>query len=453
MKGEPGRGRTGVALAAGAAAVVLVLAGWIWVSQATTDNRIVQGVHIGPWNVGGLLPRDATARIEAGARQMRLEPVYIEYHDRTWVYTPHQVGIRVDSGAAVKLALSVARQGSWWRRARERREIARNTLVLPVPGKIDNERFAAYTAALGQEVDRPAVNAWVNRDAAGNVSIIPHQVGRQVRGAELADLIKQAAWRASDRRFALPVDEADPGVTTGELARGDFRALLARYSTKFDPANTDRVHNVRMAAEGFAGVLLRPGDVISFNAVVGPRIAEKGYRMAATIVGDELVPDFGGGVCQVSSTLYNVVLLGDLKVLRHASHSRPVPYAPLGRDATVVDNQIDFRFMNDTVHPLFLTAVVSGNTLTISLLGPLRPGRSVRLTTRTLEEIPFNELEEVDPGLKPGQKVLVRQGAVGYRVELWREVLEGSDVVKNELVEIIKYRPLAGLTKVGPGRQ
>lgn len=452
MRGEPGRGTAAVALAAGAAIIVLALVGWIWISRVTHDARIVRGVYIGPWNVGGLVPSDAIARIEAGAQRMRMEPVYIRYQDRTWVYSPDQVGIRVNSGAAVKLALSVARKGPWWRRARERREIGRNPLVLPVPCMIDSERFAAYIAALGQEIDRPAANARVVRDASGSVSITPHQVGRQVRASELVDLVKQAAWRESSRRIILPVDETDPDVTTAELARGDFRALLARYSTRFDPANVDRVHNVRTAAEGFAGILLRPGDIISFNDIVGPRIAEKGYRMAPTIVGDELVPDLGGGVCQVSSTLYNVVLLADLRILRHTSHSRPVPYAPLGRDATVLDNQIDFRFMNDTVYPMYLTASVSGNTLSISLFGPLRAGRSVRVSTRILEEIPFNELEEVDPGLKPGQKVLIRQGSAGYRVELWREVLEGADVVKKELVEIIKYRPLAGLTKVGPSR-
>ncbi|MHB8072805.1 cell wall-binding repeat-containing protein [Desulfosporosinus fructosivorans] len=142
---------------------------------------------------------------------------------------------------------------------------------------------------------------------------------------------------------------------------------IAQYSTRFDSTQVNRTENIRLAAKALDGKLLAPGERFSFNNSVGERIAEAGYKEALIIEGNTFTPGLGGGVCQVSSTLYNVVLLADLEILERHSHSLPVNYVPPGRDATVSFPILDFKFKNSTDAYLLIRSFVDGNTLTFQL--------------------------------------------------------------------------------------
>ncbi|TGE34931.1 vancomycin resistance protein [Desulfosporosinus fructosivorans] len=142
---------------------------------------------------------------------------------------------------------------------------------------------------------------------------------------------------------------------------------IAQYSTRFDSTQVNRTENIRLAAKALDGKLLAPGERFSFNNSVGERIAEAGYKEALIIEGNTFTPGLGGGVCQVSSTLYNVVLLADLEILERHSHSLPVNYVPPGRDATVSFPILDFKFKNSTDAHLLIRSFVDGNTLTFQL--------------------------------------------------------------------------------------
>lgn len=143
--------------------------------------------------------------------------------------------------------------------------------------------------------------------------------------------------------------------------------LIAQYSTRFDSTQRNRTVNVRLAAKALDGKLLAPGEQFSFNKSVGIRIAEAGYKEALIIQGNKFIPGLGGGVCQVSSTLYNVVLLAHLKVIERHPHSLPVSYVPRGKDATVSYPILDLKFKNSTDRYLLIRSFVEGNTLTFKL--------------------------------------------------------------------------------------
>jgi len=142
---------------------------------------------------------------------------------------------------------------------------------------------------------------------------------------------------------------------------------IAQYSTRFDSTQVNRTENIRLAAKALDGKLLAPGEQFSFNESVGERIAEAGYKEALIIEGNTFTPGLGGGVCQVSSTLYNVVLLAHLEILERHQHSLTVNYVPPGRDATVSFPILDFKFKNNTDTHLLIRSFVDGNTLTFQL--------------------------------------------------------------------------------------
>lgn len=148
--------------------------------------------------------------------------------------------------------------------------------------------------------------------------------------------------------------------------------LLAQYSTHFDSTQVNRTENLRLAAKALDGKLLAPGEPFSFNDSVGERTAEAGYKVAMIIEGDAYMPGLGGGVCQVSSTLYNAVLLADLEVLERHRHSLPVDYVPPGQDATVSFSVLDFRFRNNTDAYLLIRSSIENNTLTFRLYGKVK---------------------------------------------------------------------------------
>lgn len=435
--------------------IISASAGTIWALHYAKDERIADGVWAGPWELGGLTRTQASELIEVNFGAVKNKPILLEYMGRKWSILPVDVGMRLNKDNVVDAAYAIGHTGNIWRKISERRQAAQKPIYLELPLTVNNDKLLAYLSVLKSEIDRPAMNAWLTWKPKAAVQITPHQTGRVLELNKLAGQISAVTLRDRNRRIYLPVQQIKPDITYDELAAFNFKNVVAQYTTVFDPKNVDRSHNVAIAAQAIDKVLLRPGDIFSFNEKVGLRVAEKGYREAPVLVADELVPGVGGGVCQVSTTLYNAVLLADMRIVKRTNHSRPVAYVPLGQDATVADNYIDFQFMNNTIQPLYLISEVSGKKLTVRLLGPGPLGsdqskKKVKITSNVIQEIPFGELVETDPTLPPGERRVEKAGGLGYRMELWRQVTIEDVTVKKELLARFQYRSAASLIKVGP---
>jgi vancomycin resistance protein YoaR len=167
--------------------------------------------------------------------------------------------------------------------------------------------------------------------------------------------------------LSLTVRDVPPKVTADHL--GSINTLLAAFSTSMGGSSRNRRHNIQVACQSIDGTVLMPGEVFSYNDIVGPRSEQAGFRTAPVIIHGELVPGTGGGVCQVSSTLYNVALLGGLKIVRRSHHQFPVHYVPPGRDATVAYGSLDLRFANNLPHPVALEIKTAGSRVVAHLYG------------------------------------------------------------------------------------
>ena len=187
-----------------------------------------------------------------------------------------------------------------------------------------------------------------------------------------------------------------------------------------------------------------PDETFSFNEVVGVRSAERGFREANVVVNGEFVKGVGGGVCQVSTTLYNAVLLAALPVENAAAHSRPVSYVPYSRDCTV-SSAIDFRFRNGTAHPLYIAAKIKGSRLTFVLYGEKRGGKT-KLESELVERIPYR-LRFADGSLVTDKEsaVLVDKGREGVRSRLYRVDEKGRTLIRENVYpakdEVYEKRP------------
>jgi vancomycin resistance protein YoaR len=254
------------------------------------------------------------------------------------------------------------------------------------------------------------------------------------------------ALKTGKGEVVLAVSQLEPKIKSSDLTKIDGK--LASYSTVYKPWQKDRSFNLKLACKAINGYIFKPGNVFSYNKVVGPREKKYGFRDAPIFVNGGVEDGTGGGICQVSSTLYNAALLANLKILRRAPHSRPVVYTPIGRDATVAYPSVDLRILNTTKAPIYILASIGKRTVNITLYGMKTPGLNVELVSSGHKVIKAPVTEAVDGSLKPGKRVVTDKGRPGHRITTYRVVKQNGEIIKKELISNDYYRPEACVVSV-----
>lgn len=245
----------------------------------------------------------------------------------------------------------------------------------------------------------------------------------------------------------LTAKETPASVTYEDIKQ--INGVLGKMQT--DIGGTENRHsNVALAASRINGTLLRPGEIFSYNKTVGPRSLECGFKTAPEIVRGVLKPGVGGGVCQVSTTLFNAVLLSNLKIVDRSHHAFPVHYVPAGRDATVVDGDIDFKFMNSTDAPVYIYSKGRNGSLNFRIYGKKTPGREVSLVLGKRSESGFGTETEHDSGLPSGHTEVKVPGHPRIDVLWYRVVKENGQEVKRDPIST-HYRAIPSVVIVGTG--
>lgn len=204
------------------------------------------------------------------------------------------------------------------------------------------------------------------KDAALDIheNIIPERIGSTLNRRAFTAQFYDYFLGHNMKQIEIPVLSVYPRVDSEILS--EIRSKrIGRYITSYNPRNSRRVKNIQLATEAINNTVVFPGESFSFNRIVGKRTAAKGYLKAKVIVRGEYAEDIGGGICQVSSTLFNAVDSAGLKIVQRFSHSRHVPYIPPGRDATVSWYGPDFVFRNSYHHPILIRAKTIGNLVVI----------------------------------------------------------------------------------------
>jgi vancomycin resistance protein YoaR len=361
--------------------------------------------------------------------------------ERSVTTTARDLGGRCDTDGAVAAALAAGRSEGLLDRLRDRvglggadpeialtvafdarelgRRLQRKVRRFERPpveprARIEDGQLVATSGRPGRVLDEAAGAAAVQK------SLADAEWCRQV-AASAASGTSPSGWaaNAAPRIAKLVLREAAPRVTPDDVRH--TQTPLSTFTTSFSLRDRNRAHNIRVAARAIHGLFLMPGDEFSYNATVGRRRASAGYRTAPEIVQGNLVPGIGGGVCQVSSTLYNAALLADLEITRRHHHRFPVHYLPAGRDATVSDSGLDLRFRNRLGAPIALLVAVNGGRVHARIFGTEHSRRTVRLLTQKL------------------RPAFTRKG--GRRVALLRVVENDGAVIRRETISRDSYEP------------
>ena len=407
-------------------------------------DRIFSGVSVAGISLGGLTEEAA----EDMLRQAGVEPPDITLRYKKSVYHPKadELGIRLNSTACAKAAFAVGRNGGILHRTASILYARYKGADIPPAFTLDKNSAKAYLAALAVRVDRsPADARLVEEDGA--LRILPSAYGLKLDIPETLEELS-AAISSGEHDAGLVVLTAEPEVRESDLAEID--GVLASYTTAFKPYQRDRTHNLGIACRAIDGTLVKPGQTFSYNKEVGPRLKKYGYRDAPIFVNGEVEPGLGGGICQVCTTIYNAALLSNMQIQRRSHHSRPVAYAPLGRDATVAYPSVDLKFKNTSDAPVYIAVSMGTRTMTVVFYSKKVPGREVVLATSGRQVIYAKTIHRVDPSLAAGARIVEEPGLNGYRINLYRIIKQDGRIIQQELISKDYYRPQKRIVAVAP---
>lgn len=272
-------------------------------------------------------------------------------------------------------------------------------------------------------------------------------------GFDLEKAQQQVSMAAPGCELIISMEEQQPEVTTEFLEKEMFGQVLYETSTEY-VSNAGRTKNLTLACRQINGTILNPGEVFSFNDVVGERTAEKGYEPAIVYSGGESLKELGGGVCQVASTLYYASLHLNMEQVEREPHQFAVTYVPYGMDATVYWGKIDYRFKNTLSHPVKIEADTENGHVNVRFLGVPDTDQYVKMTYEIKETYPWSEVEEVDETKEPGYREVVVTPYTGYRVVTYKAIYDRSGNELSKKQEAVSvYQKRDQKVVVGPEKE
>lgn len=317
----------------------------------------------------------------------------------------------------------VGRRGTPWQRVAEVVTVLTDGRDVPLALRVDSDKLAEKVTAIHDDYDKEPQNAYAK--VAGDnktVSVVEEKPRLVIDDAALTKNITAALHQgiAEDTAtVSVPIAKReDADVKKADLA--DVDTVLSYYTTHFDDSNPDHNDNIRLAQKRLNHAVIGAGKDFSFNKYVGTRTADKGYKPAPAYFGNQLAPSIGGGICQVSTTLFNAVLRAGLKIDSREGHFAPSGYVPVGMDATVADDGLDFVFTNLFTHPVCVYTVSGSNTITTYILGNHDDTCGVWFQTTHLENLPHKIIRQHDDSVSADK--VKQEGYDGHDITIHRTV-------------------------------
>lgn len=305
------------------------------------------------------------------------------------------------------------------------------------PDEIDIEKIY-------NEIYKKPENAYVSQD--------PITVHPNVNGIDFAITIDEAKelLKEDKEEYVIPLKITIAEITLSDLGEEAFPNTLGTFTTRYDASNKNRSNNISVATDKIDGTVILPGETFSYNQILGKRTIEAGYKEAGAYAGGKVVQEVGGGICQVSSTLYNAVLYANLEIVERSSHYFETSYVDAGRDATVSWGTVDFKFKNNRQYPIKIEANSNSGVTKISIKGIYEETEyEVVIQSKITSYIDKTVRYEEDDSLEAGQEEVIQGGHDGCNSEAYKILKLNGNVVSKTLLSKDSYHALEKIVKIG----
>lgn len=413
------------------------------------ETLIYPGVYIESINVSGMTKDKATDVIKRNYSSAIMDnKINIEAPNKTYTIEYSKLDTKQNVEEIVNQAFSYGKNLSMLNKYKLIKKPQPKDFKLSL--SYNHDKLVAFLNTIEKETNNGPVNASLNM-AGGKFTVTPDKTGVKLEkdklDKEISDLI--TANNKSDINVKAVYDSVAASVTADKLSTVDTR--ISGFSTEFaSRSSAERANNIALATKSINGTLLMPGDEFSFNNIVGKRTADKGYKSAPVIIDNKLDYDFGGGICQVSSTLYNAVMRADVKSTERVHHTIPSSYVGLGMDATVDYGNIDYKFKNTLSFPIYLEAYTSGGNIYFNVYSNSSlQGNTYDITNEVYATVQPGTKYVDDPTMAAGQTEVVQKPYTGYKVKVYRKTIQNGTAISQELVSDDYYRPVDAVIKRG----
>ena len=383
-------------------------------NTSVSDDRILNSIYINGFDVGGLNKDEARDAIRQNNSFKNLNVVY---SGSDHVYSLAELGCEFDIDQAIDQALQVGRNEDFIKNISDYVGLkflddSRTFEVKPqIPQDIEDRIYEDIKS----KIERKPENASIS--IGSSIDVKKGEEGVKINRDEFRKAIYDAIKPNVDVTVKVPIESVTPEITSDELSRID--GIIGTYRTNFSPNVEGRNENIRLSAQYMNNYLLMPGEVFSYNKVTRLKTVSNGYKNATVIVNGEIEEGLGGGVCQVSSTLYNSVLYSGLEIVQRRPHSIPSSYVNYGRDAVVSDNAIDFKFKNNYDFPVYLKTYVGSSSVTVTIYGNTGSVPEIDIISNVVSVKPRAVKYIDDPDLEKGKEVVKTKGRDEIRSETY----------------------------------
>ena len=308
-------------------------------------------------------------------------------------------------------------------------------VIYKEPEPIDIEK-------IHEEIYKEAQDAYITEE--------PFAVYPEVEGIDFDVEAAKTILQEEKEEYIIPLIITKPNITLTDIGEKAFPDELSTFTTRYDVSDKDRTTNLELACEKLNGKVILPGETFSYNQTLGARTASAGYKNAKIYVSGEVVDGIGGGICQISSTLYNTVLMANLEIVERRNHQFVTSYVPAGRDATVVYGSTDFKFKNTRQYPVRLVATAKNGIATISVYGIKEQTEyTFSFSTKTIASIPYTTKYVEDPSLAEGTEKVKQKGANGLKTETYITKMLDGKVISTTLLSKDTYNAMTRIILKG----
>lgn len=425
-------------------------------SELTVDaaeETIKQGIYIGPVEVGGMTATEAEATVEEYVEGLGQKMITLEAANGGQVQvTAEELGITWSNKEIIQEAAQIGQQGNVIVRYKMMKDLQHDNVRYDLEFSYDVNTINAILTEQCVSFDSEAVDAGLTREE-GTFVVKEGQKGYHLDVENSIDVVNDyltQEWDYEDAAIALVIEEEIPQGSAQELAQ--VQDVLGSFTTSFSSSGKARSANVTNGCKLINGITLYPGEEFSTLDAITPFTEANGYYMAASYLNGKVVDSLGGGICQVSTTLYNAVLLAELEVTQRYNHSMIVAYVDPSADAAIAESASkDFKFVNNTDAPIYVEGIIQNKKITVNIYGKETrdENREVIYESEIISRTPpGQDVIYVDAG-RPIGYIVKESAHVGYKARLWKVVKENGEVVERTQVNSSTYKMTPRYATVG----
>ncbi|HEY5584509.1 MAG TPA: VanW family protein [Ruminiclostridium sp.] len=421
----------------------------ISVQKKLSYKYYYNGINIDGIKISGLSKVQAKKILQYEfSKKYYSKVISLLYDKKMWKIPIESINYQFDFDATLNYAYNIGHEGGIVERLRTIKSLENCPINLIVAGKYDDSSIIEKLEIIKKEIDFPGISSTYKYNC-GNISYTKDAEGRNFDIVTNTKLIKAQLLNRNFDNIFLIVQAIKPSISIADVK--DIKDVLASYTTRFNMSNYNRAHNIALACQKINNYLLKPGEEFSMDLALGPRTAELGFMQAPIIMKSGLIPGTGGGVCQVSSTLYNAVLLSMLQVTCRVNHSIVLGYVPPGQDATIAEGYIDLKFKNNRDYTICIVSEINEGNITVKIIGEKRnedPVVVLRPIILAEYEPPYPEYV-INESLLDYEIIIKVNEKKGLKVVLYRDIYNKQGaLINSEKISQDIYKPVRGVLAV-----